>query len=219
MPQDKTINSFFLEFGSAREDGQRVFEYFEDLMKGFEISPARSDLFTILEIAGCLGNRELIERLFEADGPVTTSNVRDRLRTKCRFGCCIEKEVEFAALHFEDVNADSLDAVDISVLESILSSDSLRLASEDSLLDFILSVGSGSECLFRYLRSEYLSCERIPELLDFLSGSEGDPLIWSFLCRRIAVAVCARHWLRQAKSTMVLMFYSGSPLSSTRVRR
>jgi hypothetical protein len=85
----------FVLFGGAEEEEQRILAYFEDLMKGSAISPAPSDLFAILEIAGFLGKRELIEGVIEAPGPITASNVWNRLQTKSRFGCWIESEVGF----------------------------------------------------------------------------------------------------------------------------
>jgi hypothetical protein len=190
LEQDRTVNTFIVEIVSAGESGKRIFGFFEALMQGLSISPLRSDLPSLAAVAGSLGNRELLSQFIDAEGGITEANVCERLRKKTRFGCSVEREIEFAALHFHELNPEDLKGVDISVLEGIVSSEALCLSSEDSLLDFALSLGSRAESIVRYLQAEYLSCGKMAELLDWVSVSSRhqDPLIWSSLCRRLLVS-------------------------------
>jgi hypothetical protein len=65
------------------------------------------------------------------------------------------------------------------------------LANEDSLLDFLCGLAFDSQTLLmRYVRSEYLSCEKMEIFLGFLfSHSNVDPLSWLSLSGRLLLPV------------------------------
>jgi hypothetical protein len=161
-------------------------------MHGFEITVSRSDVEFVLESASFLGNTELINEVLDADGQVDAGNILYRLETKGCGGCDIEDEIDFAALHFYELDLERLKRVDFSILERIVSSPLLRLSTEDSLLDFILDVGCDREVLFRCLHSEHLSSGRMTALLEDLWRAGIDPLIWASLYPRLMASVRER---------------------------
>jgi hypothetical protein len=188
IQQDRTVDSFFLEVLSEGQDENRIFGFFEDLMKGSAITPLPSDLCGLREVATWLGNTELLDHILDAEGPIDVSTVCGRLERKSCLGCSVGREIWFAATHFHELNVDDLRGLDISVLDGILSSRGLRLQSEDSLFDFILSLGSGGGVLFLRLRTEYMSSEKTRELWEVFTASNRDPYIWSALCHRLVPA-------------------------------
>jgi hypothetical protein len=188
LQQDKTLTSFFVEWKSQKIDENRVFEFLEDLMNGKPIDPLASEVESLWEAAISLGNTELIESFMHDEDPPDLSTVCVRLRLKSMVGLSTEKEIEFAASHFAEIEAEELKGIGVSLLELIVSSARLRLTSEDSLLRFILSLGSaGHLVLVRYLRSEYLSREGMRLLVERLGNSSCDRLLWDSLCHRLLV--------------------------------
>jgi hypothetical protein len=106
------------------------------------------------------------------------------LKGEFALGRSMEDEIEFASSHFYELNVDDMIGLDVSILERIVSSQSLRLESEDSLLEFICSLESEEETvLLRYVRSEYLSHDGIRLLVDHLQDSNLDPFVWESLRR------------------------------------
>jgi hypothetical protein len=191
LQQDKTINSFFVESLSQREgiEMKRVIDIFESLMKGSSLFASGSEMRGLCEFAAVLGNTELLKQIYDAD-EINVQNVCSRMRKGylcC--DCCIEEEIVFAASHFYELEFEELKDLDICIVEKILSSPSLRLKDEDSLLDFICKVNYDRRILVRQVFSEYLRSENISVFLDFFSPSNLDPVIWSSLCRRLLLPI------------------------------
>jgi hypothetical protein len=195
LQEDKTVDSICIEWKTDRKDEKRIFEHLEKLMKGFAIEPTESDVCGLLEVGNFLGNEELLNKFIINEGPIDKSTVCSRLRRKSSAGLSVENEIEFAASHFYELDFEELKEIDVSLLERIVSSESLHLTNEDSLLDFICRLHC--ECqvvVLRYLRSEYLSCEKMEIFLGLLSfDSNLDPLIWLSLRRRLLLPVSVHH--------------------------
>jgi hypothetical protein len=190
LQQDKTLTSFSLEWKSRAMKENRVFELLEDLMHGKPIEPLASEVSCLCEVATALGNTELLDSLIRDKGPLNRSTVCGRLKGKSVAGGSVDEEIEFAASHFFEIDADDLKGIDVGLLELIVSSEGLQLDSEDSLLTFILNLGLQDELvLFRYLRIEYLSAEGMNLFLDRLGDSICDPLVWDSLCHRLCLRV------------------------------
>jgi hypothetical protein len=189
LQQDKTINSFFVESLRKEVEWKRVIAVFESLMKGSGIVAQESELRRLCEFAAVLGNTELLKELCDST-EVNADNVCSRMQ-KGYFCCdvCIEEEIVFAASHFSELEIEELKDLDICILEKILSSSSLRLKDEDSLLAFICQVESDNRLLVRQVFSEYLSSESMSVFLDFFSLSNADSMIWSSLCRRLLLPI------------------------------
>jgi hypothetical protein len=189
LRQDNTINSFSIDVGPEGADGRRLMGLFEDLMRGSAIVPSLSDLAAVFEVAASLDNRELMNRLCEDEGEIEIKTVCRRLAKGHCCGRSIEDEITFAASRFHELALEDLKDLDICILERILSSTSLRLKDEDSLLEFIGQIGRNGPILLRYVHSEYLQSESMTVFLDSLSPSDLDPVIWSSLCRRLLLPV------------------------------
>jgi hypothetical protein len=185
LQQDGSVDSLFVEFEDGAQDESRIFGYCERLMRGYPITPDRCDRRGLIEAAAFLQNTELLDRLFWDKGPITTKNVCKRLRRRSLYGRSMESEIKFSASHLDELNVADLKGLDISVVEAIVSSGSLRVRSEDSLADFILSLDSGWEVVIRYLHSGYLSRETMADVLNFFSDPDDRPVIWPSLCRRL----------------------------------
>jgi hypothetical protein len=107
-----------------------------------------------------------------------------------------EGESLFSALrltkksHFWDLNLREVQAIDVSLLERIVSSPGLRLETEDSFLDFICSLGCAEEIiLLRQLRSQCFSFKGISAVLNRLSDSHLDESAASFRILSVAASV------------------------------
>jgi hypothetical protein len=168
----------------------RVLEFLEDLMTGRPIEPLASEVEGLCEVATALGNTELLDSLIRDEDPLDRSTVCGRLRRKSVAGRSVDEEIEFAASHFYEIGADDLKGIDVGLLELIVSSEGLRLKSEDSLLTFILNLGLEDELvLVRYLRIEYLSAEGMSLFIERLGNSIFDRLVWDSLCHRLFLRV------------------------------
>jgi hypothetical protein len=189
LQKDRTADSLFVECQPQKMDERRVFEYMGQLLHGLPIEPLDSELGGVLEIATFLENRELAAQLLY-DDLIDKSNVCSRLKKKFAVGTSVTEEIEFAAAHFHELEFEQLRGIDACILEAILSSDSLRLQDEDSLLTFICSVDSESQILLlRYVRSAYLSWAGMATLLDLVPDFGMDPLIWTLVCPRLCLPV------------------------------
>jgi hypothetical protein len=190
VQQDKTINSFFIESLNRIEgiELKRCVYLFEQLMKGSGIVASGSELRGLCDLAAVLGNIELVNQFCDVQ-ETNAQNVCSRLRKGDFYDCCLEEEICFAASHFYELEFEELKDLDICILETILSSPLLRLNDEDSLLEFICKVESDSRILVRQVFSEYLRSESMTVFLDFISGSNADPVIWSSLCRRLLLPI------------------------------
>jgi hypothetical protein len=181
------MDSFFVEY--AGNDGRAIFEALGSLIQGSSVDLSRDLSSGLLQISCALGNDELLEFLLDGDDSITLSNICRLLTFHSLLGICDESEIEFAASHFSEIEEQSLRDLPASILESVLSSESLRLKDEDSLLKFIHTVDCDHQVLYRYLRPEYLTCEGIRALVDNLEFESLDRLVWSSLCRRLLLEV------------------------------
>jgi hypothetical protein len=136
----------------------RVLEFLEDFMNGKPIELLGSEVESVCEVATALGNTELLDSFIRDEDPLDRSTVCGRLKRTSVLVRSVDDEIEFAASHCYEIDAEDLKEIDVSLLELTVSSELLRLESEDSLLSFILSLGLESELvLVRYLRNDYLS--------------------------------------------------------------
>jgi hypothetical protein len=90
-----------------------------------------------MKVAACLGNIELRNRLLLDETAINQSRVGRRLRHKLAVCRSLEDEIEFTASHFCELAIHDLKGTDLYFLEVILTSESLRVGSENALLSFI----------------------------------------------------------------------------------
>ena len=74
-------------------------------------------------------------------------------------------------------------------LERIFSSDKLKIESEDWLFELICSLGPEFYSLFDYIEIQYLSVEKVKQLIEIIDNEEINihNLLWSSICRRLLI--------------------------------
>jgi hypothetical protein len=148
-----------------------------------------------------------MSKVSEADGPLGVDNVLRRLETSGCEGWDIERAIDFAASHFYELDLDHLKRLDPFLIEGIVSSSSLRLSTEDALLDFILEVECDRPLLLRYLQLVHLSSTRMRAVLMDVRPADIDPFIWSSLCRRLVCVLPVELPMRTDKSLDGIIAY------------
>jgi hypothetical protein len=211
LQEDPTMSSFFIEYQTHHIEEKRIFAFLERLAVGFPIETSGFDVSGLLEVASFLGNSELVEQLLDDEGTIDESTVWLYLRTKSALGVSMENEIKFAALCLHKLGFEQLKGMDISIIERIISSRSLCLRNEDSLLDFICGLESKSRVLLlRYVHSEYLSTEKMESFIELVSGFSVDPFIWASLCRRLRLRVPPRRSRSRARQTVEIRMRNAS---------
>jgi hypothetical protein len=104
-------------------------------------------------------------------------------------------ELQFASSHFYDLQTPDVCGLTVSELSAILSNDSLRIVSEDTLFDVLNEYISRSPDHFgviEFVHFEYLSAKSIASFVDlsqnFLSSINSS--IWHRICQRLIVCEC-----------------------------
>jgi hypothetical protein len=160
-----------LEIQTADPGGQ--FGEFVSLGRGGGICLTDANVDFFVSIAGELENLELYWLLSDKiDDRTTVSSFCDRFHDFRFFesGLISEEVISFIASHFHEIEESFLIGLPISTLALVLSQDSLRLWSEDSLYDFVLSLlgrlsRADSGVLLEHIRYEYLSETKIGEFV------------------------------------------------------
>ena len=101
-----------------------------------------------------------------------------------------KKSLDFIARNFYCIfDKMSFDKMKKSELDYILSSKELRIESEDNLFDTIVSQSNEYFFLFDYINVEYLSNEKMQELIDLIDNYEVSlhSRLWSSICRRLVL--------------------------------
>jgi hypothetical protein len=184
LQEDRTVNSLFIETKTDEIDGPRIIELLRELINGVSIVPDPAHYPSLFELAAFLGNTELLNQLTD-DIKIESETVCSRLRKGYSCGQSIDEAITFAASHLYELDFEEIALLDLSLIESIVSSPALRLKDENSLLELIRMVDCDGPILHRYLCSEYLTGEHMTAFLDFLSCSDLDPLIWSSVSGRL----------------------------------
>jgi hypothetical protein len=158
LQTDKTVR--LLEITDTGID-QIHFQALLNLLHGKPVKVTASSRLSLFRLSRHLENRDLT-RLF----------------------LCLPDEDTIIQSHETVVAADltaetraNLLSLDVDTLEMILISHDLRILSGDWLLDLILELGPGSECLLKYVKYEFLSSEVDPAPGVWV----GDPSLKSFL--------------------------------------
>jgi hypothetical protein len=189
LRSDPSIDHFSIEYEG--NDGAMIFETLWNLIHGKSVELTAELSSGLVSVSSALGNDEILHLLIERFDSIDVNNICRRLEIRSLLGNCELSEIEFAASHFTEIKAELLRQLPICVLESILSCSSLRLKDEDSLLEFINTIECecDREVLYRYLKTEYLSCEGIRLLIEDLRIESLDCLMWSSLCHRLLLHV------------------------------
>jgi hypothetical protein len=148
-------------------------------------------------IAHELGNCELCEQIHqEFEEQLTVSNVESHLLAKLSIGLSFESEIRFCAEHFCDLSSGILEKLDIEIASAILSSQSLRIDVEDSLIERLLAAILKDQtqsrfCLLEFVCFEFVSSLQMTKVVSMISESLDlmNEQIWSRLSRRLTSEV------------------------------
>jgi hypothetical protein len=108
-----------------------------------------------------------------------------KLKVKEEFGHVIDEEVDFIASHFYEVDTKELKDIRHEAIERLVSHENLRLADEESLLEFITFLGEDYCDLLGYVECLFLTSEAVETFLERIQGREMDERVWTSLCRRL----------------------------------
>jgi hypothetical protein len=132
-----------------------------------------NDLIFILK---SLNNREMLDRVvnFRLKGEeLSIPNCIQRLIIKEESKCNVNDEVDSIASHFCKVTSSQLEELkkfDVEILERILNSKYLCLNDEDSLVEFISSLGEEYKSLYDYVELRFLTSNGIERFLQLFSS-------------------------------------------------
>jgi hypothetical protein len=196
---DNTICEFFIETADPRGEFCR----FLSLGEGESISIDCDNQLFYEELSEELKNLELFNVLLEGRGDsMTIDEAFSRLRRRNRLNFDCSREINFLASHLYEIEISSRRDFDISMLRAILSSDELKIKSEDwlydelwSLLEFVSFQHVSPDVAGRFIASSH-------DFLNLLTSS-----VWFSLGRRFVevlslvkptsrLAVCGRGVLR-----------------------
>lgn len=106
--------------------------------------------------------------------------------------------VEFAAIHFEELDKKELKKLSIEIIEEIVSNRKLKLKDEDSLLNFILSLYENDHSysvLFDYVAFSNVSEEMFENFMKKIEFELVNNGIWHSICNRL---VCPKNNLNNS---------------------
>jgi hypothetical protein len=189
----KTVSDLFLTDPLTTEfviddipDPDRHFGSIMNLAQHGTVEVTEMTVPTLQKFVQRLKCDELSRLLFEFElsgEELNERNAVSRLVVKSKRLLSIDEEIEFIASRFDQI--EGLDSLPLSLLEIILESFSLRIESEDWLLDFICGLESDFENLIRYVRCEFLSGTGIAKFIDSVSVDRIDSVLWGSVCRRL----------------------------------
>jgi hypothetical protein len=209
LVSDSTTNKFEVSL-SEEEEYVEGFKNVVRLMEGCSIS-INSDNCGILERLGkMIDNEELIRKVVDygiGKESLSVSNCIENIRLKEEFGCEVEEELKFIAEHFYEVNQDEVKTLRNSTVEAIVSHENLCLEDEESLLEFISSLGEEELNLYGYVECRYLSLEGIEKFVEGMNEEMIDGRIWRSICGRLRCELSNRTHVRPR-------FHQGSPTQS-----
>jgi hypothetical protein len=96
-----------------------------------------------------------------------------------------EIDIDCCASEFYSYSISMIVALSINTLDSILSSDSLRIVNEDWFLNVLFEINVDHSFLFCHLRLEFLSSDSISRLCDSIDYTELTEDIWRSIVNRL----------------------------------
>ena len=182
---DPTIDRMYIDIN----DDQYQFRLVERLMQGHSIELNGETSKYLCEISKIIENREIqgiIERMTD---DMTPSTIVARIQYRIANSLKIDKEIAFAAKHFEEIPDDSLKKLDLSAFEEILVHEDFQIPTEDYLFKRLKNIGNNFKILISYIESQYLSDATIQEFLESISVEDINGILWSSLCKRMLLGV------------------------------
>jgi hypothetical protein len=149
------------------------------------ITAANSDIF--VGLIEDVGNAELSSAVLdfvEENEELSVSNCISWMKRRLSLGVGLDREICFIGSHISEFGLDKLRSIDVGTMSDILKSGSLRVLSEDWLLELIFELGPLHLKLIGEVEFAYLSCRGIDLFFERISISELDERIWHQLWLR-----------------------------------
>jgi hypothetical protein len=188
LRSDNTIDRF--EVDVSDED----FECICSLMEGKLIVMTEDNYRSLRKIAQKIENEELVRKCTEfgvGAEAISVANCVERLKTKEEFGLSMEEEIAFVASHFYGIS-EELHGLRQETVEGILSHEKLCLRDEDSLVEFLGSLGEEYRSLFAYVECRFLTLTGIETFLGRIDETAVNQRLWSSICRRLRCELSSR---------------------------
>jgi hypothetical protein len=167
LKSDITIRFFKI---TDRGIDQRHFEPLLEIVRGRRVRVAGSSRLSFAKLSSQLGNTSLIQLyLGLGDGDTVIEPV---YRASSGFDLTVYSRESLLSLNF-------------ATLAQIVGSDTLRIESEDWLLDFIIELGDEYRDLMGFVKYDFLSAERLRTFLDEFDYRDMSDEIWTSLVRRL----------------------------------
>lgn len=96
--------------------------------------------------------------------------------------------IDFCSMNFEVLDKSQFKTLNISILEEILSNDKLKVNSEESILDFVLSIYQETQHennLIKYIMVQNLSLQALHKFVDSIELSDINIKTWGNICSRL----------------------------------
>jgi hypothetical protein len=183
LASDTTTEEFRLNHATSQS-----FEILRKLIIGDGAYPNKENRMIFADLIEDLGNIELsglVIEFFETSEELSVSNCVDRVNTRVKFGLRWNRETEFIASHISQLTIAAIREIDLGIASAILELESLRVPSEDWLLEAILELGPLYSGLFGAVRFEYLSPRGIALFFEKISFAELDNCLWCQIQRRL----------------------------------
>ena len=174
-----------------------VYEAFESLVSqvrhGMPLKVEESIFAGLVRVCYELENNEILSSLIK----IATLDV-ERAMSLLAFGgpaSRCQPLIEFIASHFCEISEECLGMIDLETAWMILSHESLMIADENSVYDFVRSrvlTDSSFACLFEFVNFEYLSPDRIIDFVPFAREYLLDHLntaIWDRIGQRLVLSL------------------------------
>lgn len=174
LMSDSSISEFTLKTANS----SKCSSILRSLLNGNSTTVKKDLIDTFRNISAELGNEELMDCV---EDDITLQNVINITKIKHMKCLDIEKEIEFIANNFSNFNVTDFSTLDVSIIDSVLSSDHLVVENEHRLFEFIRGLiseyGEEYSSLLSHLILEYLDKSDISIFIQYIDESN----IWSIL--------------------------------------
>lgn len=136
---------------------------------------------------------EKTEKRSKENNEISKENIKEMIQINRQYNKSSEQEkvLNFLSRNFYHISEFiNIEYLNENELEIIMSSPELKIESEDCLFDFISSFELPKYCfLFDYIDVEYLSNEKMQEMLDIINNYEitFHHQLWKSICRRLVM--------------------------------
>ena len=156
---DITLNQFYINI----EDPKNNFNIIMNLMYGKEVQITIEQTYWLLKIGRILENDEIINYVNNFDDQELSINtIFEIIKQKKEFGINISRELQFISSHFSDFEENQLLELEISMIESILKDEELKVENETILFNFLIKFIEINNCECFYLL-KYIQCDFLEE--------------------------------------------------------